>query len=188
MKTNNNTNTNNMQTTETIDINEFNVESPQPRMIKMNTGISLEQRKAVAQGLQKLLADSYCLMVMSQNYHWNVQGPQFRDLHLMTEEHYNDLFEAVDEIAERIRALGFLVDGSMKAFNDNTDINLPNQNLSQQEMIVDLLQGHETVAKTARQIVAPASEAGDEVTVDLLTQRMTNHEKTAWMFRSMLER
>ena len=177
-----------MDTPETIDIKEFDVASPAQRMIKMNTGIEEGKRKEIAQGLQKLLADSYCLMVMSQNYHWNVQGPQFRDLHLMTEDHYNDLFEAIDEIAERIRALGFLVDGTMKAFNDNTDINLPNHNLSQQEMIIDLLQGHETVAKTARGIVPKAADAGDEVTVDLLTHRMTNHEKIAWMFRSMLER
>lgn len=175
-------------TMKTVELEKLDVSSPDKVSIKLNTGINEEARKAIVQGLQKLLADSFCLMVVSQNYHWNIQGSKFRDLHLMTEEHYNDLFEAVDVIAERIRALGSLVQGSMKDFNDITDIQIPNGELSQEEMIIDLLDGHEIVARTARSVVDIAANAKDEVTVDLLTERMTTHEKTAWMLRSMLEK
>lgn len=173
---------------ETVELEKLNVKSPDQRNIELNTGLKKEARKNIVEGLNKLLADSYCLMLMTQNYHWNVQGPSFRDLHLMTEEHYNELFEAVDEIAERIRALGFLSLGSMKDFNDITSINIPNGELSQQEMVADLLEGHETVTRTARSVLDLAGDAKDEVTVDLLTERMEQHEKSAWMLRSMLER
>ncbi|GAB4384641.1 MAG: non-specific DNA-binding protein DpsA [Salibacteraceae bacterium] len=171
----------------TMKLDEVKLKSPKPKQIDVNTGIDAKSRDAISEGLHKLLADSYCLMLMSQNYHWNVQGPAFRELHLMTEEHYRELFEAVDVIAERIRALGQHVRGTMKDFNDITDIQIPNGKLSQEEMIADLLEGHETVARSARSVVQVASKAGDEATVDLLTQRLDYHEKTAWMLRSMLE-
>ncbi|MEX2595525.1 MAG: Dps family protein [Salibacteraceae bacterium] len=172
----------------TLELNKLDVNSPDQRKIKLNTGLKEKPRKNIVEGLNKLLADSYCLMLMSQNYHWNVQGANFRDMHLMTEEHYRELFEAVDEIAERVRALGHLSIGSMKAFNDITSINIPNGELSQQEMVADLLEGHETVVRTARSVLDLAGDAKDEVTVDLLTERMNHHEKVAWMLRSMLER
>lgn len=171
----------------TIALNEIKIEDKEQQQIKLNTGIEESARGAIAEGLQKLLADSYCLMVMTQNYHWNVQGMGFRDLHLITEEHYTELFGAIDVIAERVRALGFLVDGTLKDFNDATDINIPNNNLRLKGMIADLLKGHETVVRTARSVVELSANASDEVTVDLLTQRMESHEKTAWMLRSMLE-
>ncbi|GAB5538352.1 MAG: non-specific DNA-binding protein DpsA [Salibacteraceae bacterium] len=173
----------NTQTIDNLDVN-----SPERKQIELNTGIDQEQRATISEGLQKLLADSYCLMMVTQNYHWNIQGPGFRDVHLITEEHYNNLFGAIDEIAERIRSLGFLVDGTLKDFNDVSDINIPNGKLSQNEMILDLLNGHEVVSRTARSILDSAGESKDEVTVDLLTQRMEFHETTAWMLRSMLER
>lgn len=172
---------------EPVALEKLEVESPDQRMIELNTGIEKEARSNIVEGLNKLLADSYCLMLMSQNYHWNVKGVNFRALHLMTEEHYTELFDAVDVIAERIRSLGHLSPGTMKAFNDITSVNIPNGELSQQEMVADLLEGHETVARTARSILGLAGDAKDEVTVDLLTERMTEHEKVAWMLRSMLE-
>ena len=175
-------------TMETLELEKLDVQSPEQRKIKVNTGIKESARENIASGLKKLLADSYCLMLMTQNYHWNVQGMNFRNIHLMTEEHYNDLFGAIDQVAERIRALGFLAPGTMKEFNDITSINIPNAELSDQEMIADLLVGHETVARTAREALDQAGDAKDEVTVDLLTERMEYHEKTAWMLRSMLER
>lgn len=171
----------------TIELTDLKIENYEQRRIHLNTGIDDQSRQSISLGLQKLLADSYCLMMMTQNYHWNVQGMGFRDLHLLTEEHYNELFSAIDVIAERVRALGSLVDGTLKDFNDITDINIPNGKLSVQGMIADLLNGHETAARTARSVVSIAADANDEVTVDLLTQRMDMHEKTAWMLRSMLE-
>lgn len=170
-----------------IELQELDVKSPKQQTIKVNTGISGDERKKIADGLQILIADSYCLLLMTQNYHWNIQGGKFRELHLMTEEQYLELFTAIDVVAERVRALGFLVDGTLKFFNDNSSINLPNKNLSQQEMTVDLLNANETVVRTARSLVDLASKSTDEVTVDLLTQRMQQHEKNAWMLRSMLE-
>lgn len=173
---------------ETLELNKVEIKSPDQRKIMLNTGIEPAAREQIADGLKVLLADSYCLMLMSQNYHWNVQGPNFHTIHEMTESHYNELFEAIDEIAERIRALGFLSPGTMNAFNEMTNINIPNSELSEQEMIADLLEGHETLARNARQTLPAAAKANDEVTVDLLTQRMEYHEKTSWMLRSMLER
>jgi starvation-inducible DNA-binding protein len=173
---------------ETMTLDNLEVKSPKPISTEINTGIVESKREAIAGGLKKLLADSYCLMLMSQNYHWNVQGMNFRTIHLMTEEHYTDLFEAVDEVAERIRALGFKAPGTMTEFNDLTSLNLPNSSLSEQEMIADLLEGHEAVARTSRDCLSLCDNSKDEVTIDLLTDRMNYHEKTAWMLRSMLEK
>lgn len=170
-----------------MQLEEVDVKSPAKREIKLNTGISEKSRNEIAKHLKKMLADSYCLMLMSQNYHWNVRGMNFRNIHLMTEEHYTDLFDAIDELAERIRALGHLSPGTMKDFNDITSINIPNGDLSEQEMVADLLEGHEVVTRTARGALDAASDAKDEATVDLLTERLEFHEKTAWMLRSMLE-
>ncbi len=168
---------------ETIDI-----ESPKPRSLEMNTGLSEAQRTEIAEGLKKVLADSYCLMLMSHNYHWNVKGMHFHTIHEMTEEHYTELFEAIDVIAERIRALGHLAPGTLSEFNDLTSINIPNSDLSEMEMVADLLEAHEAITRSLRNALAPADEAGDEATLDLITERLDFHEKTSWMFRSMLER
>lgn len=173
---------------ETITLETLDVKSPKHRILTVNTGIKESARENIAQGIKKMLADSYCLMLMTQNYHWNVQGMNFRTIHLMTEENYTNLFAAVDELAERIRSLGFKAPGTLKEFNSLTSINVPNANLSEQEMVADLLEGNEAVARTARECIELCEGTKDEVSLDLLTERMQYHEKTAWMLRSMLER
>jgi starvation-inducible DNA-binding protein len=172
----------------TVELEEMNVDSPNPMTLKVNTGMSKEHRSEIANAMGKVLADTYCLMLMTQNYHWNVQGSLFRDIHLMTEEHYENIFDAVDEIAERIRALGFKSPGTMSEFNDITSVNIPNSNLSQMEMVADLLEAHETVTRSLRKALEPADNASDEATIDLITERLDFHEKTSWMLRSMLEK
>ncbi len=155
-------------------------------MIELNIGISAEDRQQIATGLSKLLADSYSLYLKTHNYHWNVEGPMFNTLHLMFEEHYTELAEAVDEIAERIRALGVKAPGSYTAFASLTNIDEASGDETAEEMIRQLVIGQETVARTAREAIKAAESASDEPTADLLTQRMQIHEKNAWMLRSML--
>ena len=154
--------------------------------MELNIGINAEDRQKIAAGLSKLLADSYSLYLKTHNYHWNVEGPLFNTLHLMFEEHYTELAAAVDEIAERIRALGVKAPGSYSAFGDLTSISEGTGDESAEEMIRQLVIGQETVARTAREAIKAAEEASDEPTADLLTQRMQIHEKNAWMLRSML--
>lgn len=154
--------------------------------MKINIGIDEDQRKAIAHGLSVLLADSYTLYLKTHNYHWNVTGPMFQTLHTLFETQYNELALAVDEIAERIRALGEFAPGSYKEYAKLTSIKEADGIPSAEEMIKDLVKGQEAIAKTARSIVPVADHAADEVTLDLLTQRMTVHEKTAWMLRSLV--
>jgi len=156
------------------------------KIMELNIGISSEDREKIATGLSKLLADSYSLYLKTHNYHWNVEGPQFNTLHLMFEGHYTELATAVDEIAERIRALGIKAPGSYSAFSKLTSIDEATGDESAEEMIRQLVIGQETVARTAREATAAAGAASDEPTADLLTQRMQIHEKNAWMLRSML--
>lgn len=155
--------------------------------MSINIGISEEQRGEISDGLSRLLADSYTLYLKTHNYHWNVTGPMFNTLHLMFEEQYTELALAVDEIAERIRALGFPAPGSYKAFAELTSIDEETGVPSAENMIADLVAGQETVVRTARGIFAAVEAANDEPTADLLTQRMHVHEKNAWMLRSMLD-
>ena len=154
--------------------------------MQIDIGISQEERKAIAGGLARLLADSYTLYLKTHNYHWNVTGPLFNTLHLMFEEQYTELAAAVDEIAERIRALGEPAPGSYKAFGELTSIEEEEQVPDAETMIRQLVIGQETVVRTARELFPVVDEAGDEPTADLLTQRMQIHEKNAWMLRSML--
>lgn len=154
--------------------------------MKINIGIEEEQRKAIAKGLSVLLADTYTLYLKTHNYHWNVTGPMFQTLHTLFETQYNELALAVDDIAERIRALGEFAPGSYKEYAKLTNIKEADGIPTAEEMIKDLVKGQEAIAKTARSIVPVADEASDEVTLDLLTQRMTVHEKTAWMLRSLV--
>ena len=154
--------------------------------MELNIGISAEDRQQIAGGLSKLLADSYSLYLKTHNYHWNVEGPMFNTLHLMFEQHYTELATAVDEIAERIRALGVKAPGSYTAFGSLTNIDEAAGDESAEEMIRQLVIGQETVARTAREAIKAADAASDEPTADLLTQRMQIHEKNAWMLRSML--
>lgn len=155
--------------------------------MKINIGISEEQRKEIAQGLSVLLADSYTLYLKTHNYHWNVTGPMFQTLHTLFETQYTELATAVDEIAERIRALGEFAPGSYKEYGKLTHIKEADDIPNAEDMIKDLVKGQETIAKTARSIVPVADDASDEVTLDLLTQRMNIHEKNAWMLRSLVE-
>ncbi len=156
--------------------------------MNINIGISEKDRKAIANGLAKVLADSYTLYLKTHNYHWNVTGPLFNTLHLMFEAQYTELATAVDEIAERIRALGVAAPGSYKAFTELTEIEEETDVPSADEMIRQLVIGQETVVRTARTVFKIADSANDEPTADLLTQRMQIHEKNAWMLRSMLEK
>ena len=153
---------------------------------EINIGIAEPDRKAIAQGLSRLLADSYTLYLKTHNYHWNVQGPLFNTLHQMFEEQYTELAIAVDEIAERIRALGEPAPGSYSAYAKLTTIEEEDSVPAAEEMIRQLLKGQETVARTARSVIDAAEAADDEPTADLLTQRMQVHEKNAWMLRSMV--
>jgi starvation-inducible DNA-binding protein len=156
--------------------------------MSINIGMDEQDRRAISEGLSRLLADSYTLYLKTHNYHWNVTGPMFSTLHTMFEEQYTELAVAVDEIAERIRALGFPAPGSYRRFSELTAIEEENAVPDSREMIHQLLIGHETLVRTAREIFPAADEAGDEPTADLLTQRMQIHEKNAWMLRSMLEK
>ncbi|MDX9988666.1 MULTISPECIES: Dps family protein [Thiothrix] len=150
-------------------------------------GIQTEQRQAIADGLSRLLADTYTLYLKTHNYHWNVTGPMFNTLHLMFETQYNELALAVDLIAERIRALGHIAPGTYAAYSRLSSIKEEESIPKAQDMIRQLMEGQEAVVRTARSIFPVVNEASDEPTADLLTQRMQIHEKNAWMLRSMLE-
>ena len=154
--------------------------------MNINIGIALEDRERIAQGLSALLADSYTLYLKTHNYHWNVTGPMFNTLHTMFEQQYTELAAAVDEIAERIRAVGFPAPGSYRVFSELTSIEEESGTPNANEMIRQLLDGQEAVVRTARSVAPVVEAAHDEPTADLLTQRMQVHEKNAWMLRSML--
>ena len=156
------------------------------RKMEINLGIKKEDREQIAAGLSKLLADSYTLYLKTHNYHWNVTGPMFNTLHVMFEQHYTELATAVDEIAERIRALGVKAPGTYREFAALTSIDEASGNESAEDMIRQLVVGQEAVVRTAREAFPAADAANDEPTADLLTQRMQIHEKNAWMLRSML--
>ncbi|MBX2868717.1 MAG: DNA starvation/stationary phase protection protein [Acidiferrobacterales bacterium] len=154
-------------------------------MNTMNIGINENDRIEIAEGLKKLLADSYTLYLQTHNFHWNVTGPQFRELHLMFEEHYTELSTAVDEIAERIRTLGVAAPGTYKAFAEYSAIQEVDGVPKAKEMVSILTEGHEQVVRTARNVLAVAQEAADESTAALVSDRMRIHEKTAWMLRAL---
>lgn len=155
--------------------------------MKIDIGIDEADRLAIADGLSRLLADSYTLYLKTHNYHWNVTGPMFQTLHLMFEEQYNELALAVDEIAERIRALGALAPGTYREFTELSSIDEDSDRPDAKEMIRRLVKGQEAVARTARSVFPTVQSASDEPTADLLTQRLQVHEKTAWMLRSLLD-
>ena len=153
----------------------------------IDIGISEANRQQIAEGLSRLLADSYTLYLKTHNFHWNVTGPMFSTLHTLFEQHYTELATAVDEIAERIRALGVAAPGSYKQFSELSSIDEETGVPGAEEMIRQLVQGQEAVVKTARSIFPVVESANDEPSADLLTQRMQIHEKNAWMLRSLLE-
>jgi len=155
--------------------------------MEINIGISEAHRKDIADALSKVLADSYMLYLKTHNYHWNVTGELFHSLHEQFEQQYTELADAIDEIAERIRALGYRAPGTFKEFQDLTSISEEQEEPEALKMVRKLALGNEQVLRTARQALEPAKEAEDEATVDLLTQRLHVHSKTAWMLRSHLE-
>lgn len=155
--------------------------------MEIDIGINKDDRASIAEGLSRLLADSYTLYLTTHNFHWNVTGPMFNTLHLMFETQYNELALAVDLIAERIRALGFPAPATYREFLRLTSMTEPEGVPDAQEMIRQLVRGQEAVVRTARSLVPIADKVGDEPTLDLLTQRMQVHEKNAWMLRSLLE-
>lgn len=155
-------------------------------VMPIDIGIDENARKEIAQGLSKLLADTYTLYLKTHNFHWNVTGPMFQTLHLMFEQQYNELALAVDMIAERIRALGFPAPGTYKEFSKLSSVDEAEGVPNAKEMIRQLVAGQEAVVRTARSVFPPVEKANDEPTADLLTQRMQVHEKTAWMLRSLL--
>jgi starvation-inducible DNA-binding protein len=155
--------------------------------MRIDIGLNEQDRKAIAEGLSRLLADTYTLYLKTHNYHWNVTGPMFNTLHLMFEQQYNELALAVDAIAERIRALGYPAPGSYRAYAELTSIEEETGLPSAEDMVHRLVQGQESVVRTARGLFPLVDEAHDEPTGDLLTQRMQVHEKNAWMLRSLVE-
>ncbi len=159
-----------------------------PKGAAIDIGMSAPHREAIAKGLNGLLADTFTLYLTTHNFHWNVTGPMFNSLHNMFMTQYTELWNAVDPIAERIRALGFPAQGSFADYAKASSVaDAPTQPPKAKEMIRILVSGHEAVARTARALYPLVEEASDEPTADLLTQRLDIHEKTAWMLRSMLE-
>jgi starvation-inducible DNA-binding protein len=152
----------------------------------INIGISDADRETIADGLSHLLADTYTLYLKTHNFHWNVTGPMFNSLHLMFETQYNELWLAVDQVAERIRTLGVAAPGTYREFAALSSIPEADGVPSAEEMVRQLVAGHEAVVRTARGIFPAVEAARDEPTADLLTQRLQVHEKTAWMLRSLL--
>jgi starvation-inducible DNA-binding protein len=156
------------------------------KAMPINIGIEEKDRREIAEGLSKLLGDTYTLYLKTHNFHWNVTGPMFQTLHLMFEAQYNELALAVDLIAERIRALGFPAPGTYQEFSRLSTIREEEGVPSAEDMIRLLVEGQETVVRTARSVFPSVERVNDEPTADLLTQRMQVHEKTAWMLRSLL--
>ena len=154
----------------------------------INIGIGDKDRAAIAKGLSHLLADTYTLYLTTHNFHWNVTGPMFNTLHQMFMVQYTELWAAVDPVAERIRSLGHAAPGSYAQFSQLASVpDAPAMPPKALEMVRILVQGHEAVARTARELFPMADKANDQPTADLLTQRLTVHEQTAWMLRSLLE-
>ena len=156
-------------------------------LTKIDIGIPEGERRRIAEGLSRLLADTFTLYLTTHSFHWNVKGPMFQTLHLMFEQQYNELWLALDAVAERIRALGFPAPGTYSEYAKLSSIRETAGVPEAKEMITNLVGGHEAVARTARKLFPVVDKASDEPTADLLTQRLQVHEKTAWMLRSLLE-
>ena len=154
---------------------------------KINIGISEKDRLAIAKGLSGLLADSFTLYLMTHNFHWNVTGPMFNSLHAMFMDQYTEQWNALDVIAERIRALGVEAPASYEAYAALTTIPPVKGSPKALEMVALLVSAQEATARTARELLSVAEAANDQPTLDLLTQRLDVHEKTAWMLRVLLE-
>lgn len=154
-------------------------------MKNIDIGINEQDRIKIAEGLKRLLADSYTLYLQTHNFHWNITGPQFRELHLMFEEQYTELATAVDDIAERIRTLDIAAPGTYQAFAQLSSVKEVEGVPPAKEMLAILTGGHEQVVKTCREVIAAAQQGNDESSAALISDRMRVHEKTAWMLRAM---
>ena len=152
----------------------------------IDIGIAKKDRETVAKSLSKMLADTYSLYLKTHSFHWNVTGPQFNSLHAMFEEQYNALWTAADEVAERIRTLDVFAPGSYSQFGKLTSIKEETGVPEWKDMVGQLVEGHEIAAATARDVIRAADDVGDEGTADMATGRLKDHEKTAWMLRSLL--
>ena len=157
------------------------------KTVAIDTGISAKHRAAIAQGLSRLLADTYVLYLKTHSFHWNVEGPMFQTLHLMFMDQYTETWNAIDPIAERIRSLGHYAPGSYKQYVELATVKESEGVPRAGKMIAELIAGQEAVARTARSVFPQVEKVNDEPSADLLTQRMQVHEKTAWMLRSLLE-
>lgn len=155
--------------------------------MEINIGISESSREEIATGLSRVLADTYLVYLKTHNYHWNVTGPHFHSLHEQFEEQYTELAEAVDVIAERIRALGHRAPGTFREFNELTSIEEDTDQPDAMEMVRRLAVDNETILRTAREALPACEDADDEASIDLITERLHTHSKTAWMLRSHLE-
>jgi starvation-inducible DNA-binding protein len=154
--------------------------------VKIDTGIPQKQRAEIAHGLSRLLADTYVVYLKTHNFHWNVEGPMFQTLHQMFMEQYTETWNAIDLIAERIRSLGEYAPGTYKQYAKLARVKETDGVPKAEQMVRLLIEGQEAVVRTARELLPVADRAQDEPTLDLLTQRMQVHEKTAWMLRSLL--
>ncbi len=150
----------------------------------LQTGLGEEARASVVEHLNVILADHYLLMLKTHNYHWNVKGPLFKSMHDLTEEQYEDIFDAIDEIAERIRALGFDAPGTFADYTKLSNIKEAKSGINALEMAADLTSSHENLIRDMREALEVADKHSDEVSVDLMTERLEVHEKAAWMLRS----
>ncbi|WP_233505570.1 Dps family protein [Rhodohalobacter sp. SW132] len=155
--------------------------------MEINIGISDSNREKIAMGISKILADSYMVYLKTHNYHWNVTGPHFHSLHEQFEEQYTELAAAIDDIAERIRALGHRAPGSFREYQELTSIEEDTDQPDSMEMVRRLAVDNETILRTAREALPACEEAGDEASIDMITERLHVHSKTAWMLRSHLE-
>jgi starvation-inducible DNA-binding protein len=154
--------------------------------MKIDIGLDEAQRQQIAGGLERVLADTYTLYLMTHNFHWNVTGPMFQTLHTLFQTQYNELWLAVDDVAERIRTLGEPAPGTYSKLAALTRIAEPQGVPEAMEMVRTLVRGHETVVKTIREVLPLAQSASDESSISLLTDRLLIHEKTAWMLRSLI--
>lgn len=160
--------------------------SAETKVMPINIGIEEADRQAIAHGLTRLLADTYLLYLKTHGFHWNVTGPLFQTLHLMFEQQYREIWQAGDLIAERIRALGIVAPGSYREFMNLTSLKEVDGVPAATMMVRQLVEDHETTARTARSAFTTAERVNDAATVDLLTERIEAHEKAAWMLRSLL--
>jgi starvation-inducible DNA-binding protein len=154
----------------------------------MDTGISAQNRAAIAKGLSRLLADTYVVYLKTHNFHWNVEGPMFQTLHLMFMEQYTEAWNAIDLVAERIRSLGHYAPGTYREYLGLSRVKETPGVPKAEQMVKLLIEGQEALVKTAREVLPLAEKADDQPTLDLLTQRMQVHEKNAWMLRSLLKK